>query len=77
MPPFLPLTEPIMAELYIIYSLRAQGWVYRNGGYGSLYTEAKDFTRGEAVAYAKRAGSPQEPSPLIPVPLQMYKEVLL
>lgn len=50
-----------------LYSLRAQGWVYNNGGYGSLRSEAKRFNRAEAIEYAKRAMPREGGSVLLPV----------
>lgn len=50
-----------------LYSLRAQGWVYNNGGYGSLRSEAKRFTPAEAIEYAKRAMPREGGSVLLPI----------
>lgn len=59
----------------VLYSLRSQGWVYNNGGYGSLAAEARIFTEDEAIAYAKRALPIDGPSNLIPVPLHLLNSI--
>lgn len=56
-----------MTHTVYLYSLRAQGWVYNNGGYGSLRKEAKRFTSAEATEYAKRALPREGGSVLLPV----------
>ena len=56
-----------MGYSVLLYSLRAQGWVYNNGGYGSQRKEARVFELNEAIEYAKRAMPKEGGSVLLPV----------
>lgn len=64
-----------MGPTYIIYSLRAQGFVNRNGTYGSQVSEAREFSPAEAIEYCKRARPNDGDSPLIPVDRNLYTEI--
>lgn len=64
-----------MTPLYLLYSARAQGWVYRNGTYGTLSAEARQFTAEEAVEYAKRAMPKEGASSLFPVSVSLLTSI--
>lgn len=44
-----------MTSEYVLYSLRANGWINRGGTAGTQLSEARRFNEAEAVEYSKRA----------------------
>lgn len=64
-----------MSPQFILYSLRAQGYVYNNGAYGSDYTQARQFPEPEALEYMKRFVSHDGASILLPVSLSLLQTV--
>lgn len=59
----------------ILYSLRAQGYVYNNGAYGSNPADARTFTETEAIAYMKRFVNHDGSSVLLPVNTDILGQV--
>ena len=64
-----------MSSEYVLYSLRAQGWINRGGTAGTQLEEAKRFPEAEAVEYAKRARSHDNGLVLIPVEVRILQEL--
>lgn len=58
--------------LFLIYSTRSQGFVYRNGTYGTEVPNARQFGEAEAFEYCKRGAPKDGASPLFPIPVYAY-----
>lgn len=59
----------------ILYSLRAQNWVYDSGTYGSEANRAMKFTWDGAVAYAKMGLPTEGPSQHLPVHFDVLNDI--
>lgn len=64
-----------MVSEYVIYSLRAQGWINRGGTAGTQLEDAKRFEEAEAIEYAKRGRSHDNGLILIPVEVRVLREL--
>lgn len=64
-----------MTPVILLYSLRAHGYVYPNGTYGTQINDARRFTGPEAIEYAKRHINHEGASILIPINLSILNEI--
>lgn len=60
--------------MYHLYSTRANGWFTPSSTYSSDQSEAKEFSRDEAITFVRRTRS-KSGFNLIPVDADMVKEI--
>lgn len=64
-----------MVPVYLVYSVRAQGWINNTGGAGTDRNAARFFTAPEAIEYCASRRTHEGAAQCYPVQLDMLLEI--